>query len=99
MHEVPKAVIAGDLVYLYCSAAGDLHMLDMESMALTLVHIPYKPGMLFRAVVSVKQAVEKRTSKLLLYSGGQFIARPQTFVELQLRFKLHFPSVKMQFET
>ena len=23
-------------------------------------------------------------------SGGQFIGRPQTFVELQLRFKLHF---------
>ena len=30
---------------------------------------------------------------------GQFIGRPQTFLELQLRFKLHFPSVKMQFET
>ena len=25
---------------------------------------------------------------------GQFIGCPQTFVELQLRFKLHFPSVK-----
>ena len=23
---------------------------------------------------------------------SQFIGRPQTFVELQLRFKLHFPS-------
>ena len=31
-------------------------------------------------------------------SGGQFIGSPQTFVELQLRFKLHFPSVKIQFE-
>ena len=30
---------------------------------------------------------------------GQFIGRPQTFVELQLRSKLHFLSVKMQFET
>ena len=32
-------------------------------------------------------------------SCGQLIGRPQTFVELQLHFKLHFPSVKMQFET
>ena len=39
--------------------------------------------------------VSDRQSK----SSGQFIGRPQTFVELQLRFKLHFPSVKMQFET
>ena len=30
---------------------------------------------------------------------GQFIGCPQSFVELQLHFKLHFPSVKMQFET
>ena len=30
---------------------------------------------------------------------GQFIGRPQTFVELQLRFKLHFYTMKMQFET
>ena len=30
---------------------------------------------------------------------GQFIGRPQTFVELQLHFKLYFLSVKMQFET
>ena len=28
--------------------------------------------------------------------SGQFIGRPQTFVELQLHFKLHFRSVKMQ---
>ena len=33
------------------------------------------------------------------HSSGQFIGRPQTFVELQLCFKLHFPSVKMQFDT
>ena len=32
-------------------------------------------------------------------SSGQFICRPQTFVELQLRFKLHFYTKKMQFET
>ena len=31
-------------------------------------------------------------------SGGQFIGRPHTFVELQLRFKLHFFNKKMQFE-
>ena len=30
--------------------------------------------------------------------SGQFIGRPQTFVELQLRFKLHFYTKKMQFE-
>jgi len=29
---------------------------------------------------------------------GQFIGLPQTFVELQLRFKLHFYTRKMQFE-
>ena len=32
------------------------------------------------------------------HSCGQFIGRPQTFVELQLRFKLHFYTRKMQFE-
>ena len=31
--------------------------------------------------------------------SGQFIGRPQTFVELQLHFKLHFYTEKMQFET
>ena len=31
--------------------------------------------------------------------SGQFISRPQTFVKLQLRFKLHFYTKKMQFET
>ena len=31
--------------------------------------------------------------------SGQFIGCPQTFVEVQLHFKLHFPIVKMQFET
>ena len=30
---------------------------------------------------------------------GQFIGRPQTFVELQLCINSNFPSVKMQFET
>ena len=30
---------------------------------------------------------------------GQFIGRPQTFVELKLRFKVQFPSVIMQFVT
>ena len=49
--EMPKAVASGNTVFLFCSAAGDLHMLDMESMALSLVHGPYKPGMLFRAVI------------------------------------------------
>ena len=29
---------------------------------------------------------------------GQFIGRPQTFVELQLRFKQHFYTKKMQYE-
>ena len=32
-------------------------------------------------------------------SSGQFISRPQTFLELQLRFKLHFYTKKMPFET
>ena len=34
-----------------------------------------------------------------VFNSGQFIGRKQTFVELQLRFKLYFLSVKMQFET
>ena len=34
-----------------------------------------------------------------VHSSGQFIGRPQTFVELQSRFKLHFYTKKMQFET
>ena len=32
-------------------------------------------------------------------AGSRFIGRPQTFVELQLHFKLHFYTRKMQFET
>ena len=31
--------------------------------------------------------------------SGRFIGRPQTFVEPQLRLKMHFYTRKMQFET
>ena len=42
----------------------------------------------------------KMTQKMhYLNAIGQFIGRPQTFVELQLRFNLHFYTRKMQFET
>ena len=41
----------------------------------------------------------KGGSLLDTHPVGQFIGRPQTFVELQLRFKLHFYTKKMQFET
>ena len=34
-----------------------------------------------------------------LFARGQFIGRLQTFVELQLCFKLHFYIKKMKFET
>ena len=50
--EMPKAVIAGDTVFLFCSASGDLHLLDLGEMTLTLVHGSYKPGMINSAVMS-----------------------------------------------
>ena len=45
------------------------------------------------------RAATSRKNTQLSPSSSQFIGRPQTFVELQLRFKLHFYTKKMQFET
>ena len=52
---------------------------------------------------TIKSEVSQRDSPVSFHllnmpsyhTCGQFIGRPQTFVELQLRFKLHFLSVKM----
>ena len=44
--EMPKAIISGDHVFLFCAAAGDLHILDLKSMDLTLVHGSHQPGKL-----------------------------------------------------
>ena len=56
--------------------------------------IPVQSGTGQLAKLALRSRNERRER-----SSGQFIGRPQTFVELQLRFKLHFLSVKMQFKT
>ena len=38
-------------------------------------------------------------SEWTIATCGQFFSPPQTFLELQLRFKLHFYTKKMQVET
>ena len=53
----------------------------------------------FKDWLKEKKEYEKSISLLFYWSLGQFIGRPQTFVELQLCFKLHFYTRKMQFET
>ena len=76
---------------------------DMQVYNVTNMHTQMEIVQEFRVQVFIFSVV-KAPSAIFLFlkektTSGQFISRPQTFLELQLHFKRHFLSVKMQFET